>query len=256
MLLHRMMDTAEAVEQQHMNQAADEITSTYPGERAASATYAIGDLHGEVTLLRQLLAQLAPRSQDTLIFLGDYLDRGEDALGTIETLANVSTLCHCIFLRGNHDEAWLETWNGSAFTRCPHIPGSRPIWDQYQGLIPPAIGEFLAGTRVRYEDGYAWYAHAGAQPGIPFWESPPEVFVWGTAGFLGSSYDWGKPVIIRSEDVLTLVAWGFVLRGDVNNEEFLFSSHTQYSSRSAGVKGRSASAPDTSAFRLLPREWA
>ena len=181
--------------QQLMNQAPDERTSTYPGERAASATYAIGDLHGEVTLLRQLLELLTPRSEDTLVFLGDYLDRGEDALATIETLANLVTSCHCIFLRGNHDEVWLETWNGSAFTRCPHIPGARPIWDQYQGLVPPAIGEFLVGTQVMYEDGYAWYSHAGAQPGIPFWESPPEVYLWGTAGFLTSPYDWGKPVI-------------------------------------------------------------
>jgi hypothetical protein len=40
--------------------------------------------------------------------LGDYLDRREDALATIETLANLAESCHCIFLRGNHDEAWPE----------------------------------------------------------------------------------------------------------------------------------------------------
>jgi serine/threonine protein phosphatase 1 len=60
-----------------MYQAADERRSQKRDEQTASATYAIGDLHGEVTLLRQLLEQLAPRSQDTLVFLGDYLDRGE-----------------------------------------------------------------------------------------------------------------------------------------------------------------------------------
>jgi serine/threonine protein phosphatase 1 len=178
-----------------MSQSQNERTSKDHGEQAASATCAIGDLHGEVTLLRQLLEQLAPRAEDTLVFLGDYLDRGEDALATIETLAKLSMTCHCIFLHGNHDEAWLETWNGSAFIRCPHIPGARPIWDQYHGLVPPAIGEFLAGTRLMYEDGYAWYSHAGAQPVIPFWESPQEVYTWGTARFLTSTYDWGKPVI-------------------------------------------------------------
>lgn len=92
-----------------------------------SATYAIGDLHGEVTLLKCLLERLAPRAQDTLVFLGDYLDRGEDALGTIDTLLAVAATCHCIFLQGNHDAAWLEMWNGSAFTYCLHIPGVRPI---------------------------------------------------------------------------------------------------------------------------------
>jgi serine/threonine protein phosphatase 1 len=178
-----------------MNRASDDQTGKHRCEDAGSTTYAIGDLHGEVTLLRRLLEQLSPGSDDTLIFLGDYLDRGEDALATVETLTTLAESCHCIFLRGNHDEAWLETWNGSAFTRCPHIPGARPIWDQYHGLIPSEIGEFLAGTRLTYEDGYAWYSHAGAQPGIPFWESPPEAYVWGSPGFLTSTYDWGKLVI-------------------------------------------------------------
>src|SRR5215469_11640953 len=106
--------------QQLMNQTSEDQTPMYYAEQAASATYAIGDLHGEVRLLRQLLERIAPRSQDTLIFLGDYLDRGEDALATIKTLIQLTRSCHCIFLRGNHDEVWLETWNGSAFTRCPH----------------------------------------------------------------------------------------------------------------------------------------
>jgi serine/threonine protein phosphatase 1 len=102
-----------------MHQTSGVRASQDYGGQAPSATHTIGDLHGEATLLRQLLEQLAPRSEDTRIFLGDYLDRGEDALATIETLANLSMRCHCIFLRGNHDEAWLDTWNGLAFTRCP-----------------------------------------------------------------------------------------------------------------------------------------
>jgi serine/threonine protein phosphatase 1 len=152
-------------------------------------------LHGEVTLLKRLLEQLAPRAQDILIFLGDYMDRGEDALGTIDALMTLTSSHHWILLRGNHDAAWLETWNGSEFTRCPRIAGAHWLWDQHQGKVPRRIGEFLVQTRLSYEDGYAWYSHAGAEPGIPFWESPPEVYVWGLAGFLDSSYDWGKPVI-------------------------------------------------------------
>ena len=44
----------------------------------APSTYAIGDLHGEVSLLRRLLLTLPYRQQNTLVFLGDYMDRGED----------------------------------------------------------------------------------------------------------------------------------------------------------------------------------
>lgn len=48
-----------------------------------AVTYAIGDLHGEVTLLRRLLAILPFREEDTLVFLGDCLDRGENSVTTI-----------------------------------------------------------------------------------------------------------------------------------------------------------------------------
>ncbi len=73
------------------------------------ATYAIGDLHGEVSLLRRLLARLRLRAQDTLVFLGDYLHRGEDSRATIAVLRDLEqTRCACVFLRGNHDDSWLE----------------------------------------------------------------------------------------------------------------------------------------------------
>jgi serine/threonine protein phosphatase 1 len=163
------------------------------GSNPGSDTYAIGDLHGEITLLRRLLDRLAPARRDTLIFLGDYLDRGEDAVQTVETLLALPSSMHCIFLQGNHDAAWLETWDGSAFTRCPHIAGANRVWEQCQGTIPPRIGQFLTKTRPYHEDGYAWYSHAGATPGVPFWQSSPESYVWGDAEFLGSTYDWGKP---------------------------------------------------------------
>ena len=53
-------------------------------------TYAIGDLHGEVSLLRQLLLMLPYREQDTLVFLGDYMDRGEDCVALLHELRGLS----------------------------------------------------------------------------------------------------------------------------------------------------------------------
>jgi serine/threonine protein phosphatase 1 len=105
-----------------MNEASDDQMSQEHGEQTATATYAIGDLHGEVTLLKQLLEQLAPRAEDTLILRLSRSRRG--CARYHRDVGQACAVLHCIFLRGNHDEAWLETWNGSAFTRCPHIPGA------------------------------------------------------------------------------------------------------------------------------------
>jgi serine/threonine protein phosphatase 1 len=91
-----------------------------------SCTYAIGDLHGEVSLLRHLLLMLPYREQDTLVFLGDYMDRGEDSVALMRELLRL-TREHdrTVLLRGNHDSEWLETWDGARFQAPPGIDGSQ-----------------------------------------------------------------------------------------------------------------------------------
>lgn len=172
---------------------------------------AIGDLHGEVTLLRTLVQHL-PADGVQLMFLGDYLDRGEDSVGTIQYLMELAHERSCIFLRGNHDAAWLDTWTGERFTRCPAIPGARAVWEQVHGQMPPQVGEFLARTHIDWEDADAYYAHAGALPERSFRATTAEVKLWGNDAFLASPYDWGKPIVFGhyelTEPLLTLTKMG------------------------------------------------
>jgi serine/threonine protein phosphatase 1 len=158
-------------------------------------TYAIGDIHGEVSLLRQLLAILPVRSKDTVVFLGDYLDRGEDSAATIAVLREFAQDHRAVFLRGNHEDAWLTGWDGIRFTRVPDMNGASKVWDDFGGNIPVEIGQWLAGTVIEYEDEHAYYVHAGITPGQPVWRTPGFLKLWGARGFLESSYNWGKPVV-------------------------------------------------------------
>jgi serine/threonine protein phosphatase 1 len=160
-------------------------------------TYAIGDLHGEVTLLKRLLALLPVREQDTLVFLGDCLDRGEDTVATVLALQALKREHpNCIFLRGNHEDAWLACWNGATFSHAPTIEGAKEVWDRCQGQVPFALGGWLEETRQEYEDGHAYYVHAGIMPGKPVWRTSGLLKMWGVKGFLESPYDWGKPVVL------------------------------------------------------------
>ncbi len=160
------------------------------------ATYAIGDLHGEVSLLRRLLARLPLREWDTLVFLGDYLHRGEDSPATIAALRALErTHRACVFLRGNHEDAWLEHWDGAGFRRWPEIADARAVWDAYGGEIPADVGRWIAATRIEYEDEHGYYVHAGLLPGAPPWETLDDVKLWGEPAFLRSCADWGKPVV-------------------------------------------------------------
>jgi serine/threonine protein phosphatase 1 len=161
-----------------------------------AATFAIGDLHGEVTLLRKLLGLLPYGAADTLVFLGDYLDRGEDSVALIHELRALARAHpRSVFLRGNHDDAWLAEWDGARFARPPDMDGAIELWDQCEGNVPFEVGIFLEETIIEYEDAYAYYLHAGATPGQPVWRSSGLVKVWGTPDFLTSAYDWGKPIV-------------------------------------------------------------
>lgn len=76
-----------------------------------SRTLAIGDLHGGLKALIQLLERIDLSPQDKLIFLGDYVDGWSDSANTVSYLIELSKQNSCIFIRGNHDDLahkWLE----------------------------------------------------------------------------------------------------------------------------------------------------
>jgi serine/threonine protein phosphatase 1 len=165
------------------------------GQVEQGSTFAIGDVHGEVTLLRRLVDALPIETADTLVFLGDYLDRGEDSAATFEDLRRLAESRTCIFLRGNHEDAWLSEWTGTAFLRQPVIGGARKAWKDFGGQPPPELGRWLEQTRIDFEDVHAFYVHAGVVPGQPFSRTPALQKLWGAGGFLETGYDWGKPVV-------------------------------------------------------------
>ncbi len=72
-------------------------------------TLAIGDIHGGLRALEQLLQRIALQPADKLIFLGDYVDGWSESAPVLEYLMALQKERNCIFLRGNHD-AWCTEW--------------------------------------------------------------------------------------------------------------------------------------------------
>ena len=153
----------------------------------AGRTFAIGDIHGEAEHFSRLLARLPVLDAgDTLLFLGDYLDRGHQSKEIIEQLMSLPTRtpAKVVCLRGNHEYAWLrvcgEGWdefvvvpgNGClatvrSFTGGPPPTATeRPTNDDMRAMttgsfFPAAVVHWMESLPYWYEDAHAIYVHAG-----------------------------------------------------------------------------------------------
>jgi len=74
-------------------------------------TLVIGDIHGGLRALHQIMERAKVTTNDTLIFLGDYVDGWSQSPQVIDYLIDLKTKQNCIFIRGNHDELFLEWLN-------------------------------------------------------------------------------------------------------------------------------------------------
>jgi len=71
-------------------------------------TIAIGDIHGKVIPLQSLINWINPTKDDTIVFLGDYVDRGESSKDVIQTIIDLKEQTNVIAIRGNHEEMMLQ----------------------------------------------------------------------------------------------------------------------------------------------------
>ena len=72
-------------------------------------TLAIGDIHGGLRALTQVLERANVTTNDTLIFMGDYVDGWSESAELIEFLIELNKKQECVFIRGNHD-VWCHEW--------------------------------------------------------------------------------------------------------------------------------------------------
>ena len=72
-------------------------------------TLVIGDIHGGLKALQQLMDKAEVTERDKLIFLGDYVDGWSEASETVNYLIELKSSYDCLFLKGNHDEL-CEEW--------------------------------------------------------------------------------------------------------------------------------------------------
>ena len=171
--------------------------------------YAVGDIHGQLHKLRNLMDRLYMDDNYLLVFLGDYIDRGDYSFEVIEYLIGLNNKYNCIFLKGNHEEMFIDFLSGieeSLFV----INGGRKTIESYKNnkynidkrtkytdrRIPSTHMEFFRKLKTYYQTKDYIFVHAGLLPeDIPLEEQPEDILLWERYDFINSDFDWGKKVI-------------------------------------------------------------
>lgn len=164
----------------------------------AGRTIAIGDIHGDLSHLEKLWAKLPPLdADDTLVFLGDYVDRGPDSRGVVEFMRALPlrTPAKLVLLRGNHEDGWIRVAEqgfaefilpeGNGCWACARSFLGRPADSKPEAadleimlkasFFPPGVVDWMRAMPWWYEDEHAIYVHAGLPEKDGVFQHPSEV---------------------------------------------------------------------------------
>lgn len=178
-------------------------------------TLAIGDIHGCQLALRTLLEQVQPTADDTVVLLGDVVDRGPGSKEVIEQLLDLRHKCQLVFIMGNHEEMMLDALaEGEWKEGWPRYGGIATV-ASYGGdekSIPPEHLDFLKTGINYWEDSTDLFVHANLEPRVPLDQQQPEWLRWTHLSGYERPHPSGKRVICghtpqKSGNPLVLSAW-------------------------------------------------
>jgi serine/threonine protein phosphatase 1 len=128
-----------------------------------------------------LLDKLALISDDTLVVLGDAVDRGPNTRRVVERLLDAQQSCRLLFLMGNHEEMLLDVLAGRQPPTAWLRYGGREMLESYGGHpndIPPEHLHFLSSALPVWETATEIFVHANLEPGVPLAEQTPHWLRW------------------------------------------------------------------------------
>lgn len=161
-------------------------------------TLAIGDIHGCHVALQTLLALVQPTAEDTLIFLGDVVDRGPATKECIDEIIRLRDQCLVISIMGNHEEMMRGSINKSFMIQMWLEFGGNAVVESYGGgldKIPVEHLKWLAHLRPFYETPTEIFVHAKLDPMLPLNQQVDYDLRWRKLAGSERPHESGKRVI-------------------------------------------------------------
>lgn len=160
-------------------------------------TIAFGDIHGCHLALNALIEAIRPESEDLLIFLGDYVDRGPGSRQVIDCLLELEQHSQTAFLMGNHEIMMRQVLRGASPLAWLEV-GGRATVASYGGSLhpfPQCHRNFLERLLPYFETPSHLFVHANYLPELSLDSQPEEVLFWlHLTEYLPPPHCSGKPV--------------------------------------------------------------
>ena len=195
-----------------------------PSTRAGERVYAVGDVHGRLDLLRQIIDQLEAdarsrsKGSTRIILLGDLIDRGPQSRETLELAKRMEleNRGRVLVLCGNHEDMLLASAEGNADAQRLWLANGGDATlrsygldlSEFMDLPPEARGDTLAkrvgldtlnwlkALPLSYRNGDYFFCHAGVRPGVSLNSQRREDLLWIRKDFLENT-DFHGAVIVH-----------------------------------------------------------
>lgn len=195
--------------------------SRRPTLPAGQRVYAVGDVHGRLDLLDDLIVRIArdnagrEQAQVSLIFLGDLIDRGPDSRGVVTRVRAGVDWAKTISIMGNHEAVMLDALDGQTDTLADWLRfGGREtllswgvsaetidggtleeILSAARGVVTLEERAWLGRLRSHVQMGDYYFVHAGIRPGVALDKQDDEDRLWIRDEFLESRKSHGAMIV-------------------------------------------------------------
>lgn len=166
-------------------------------------TFIIGDIHGCNRTFQALLEHLNLGKEDQLVLLGDYIDRGPDSKGVIDTIFRLQEAGReVVCLRGNHEQLLLDALDDAGDLELWLVNGGRQTMASFDADrlrdIPQPYIEFFKSTLLFHKAEHCICVHGG----LDFFKPDPlenaHALLWSRRWYADIDYTWlGNRIVVH-----------------------------------------------------------